>query len=378
VPALCCPPPEAMKGIVARAQRLVPGAQDQKRWIIDFFPLGAESGFFVLGRISVKAEAAPATHPPIPDNLLALRESRISRYSFDRFSSQLPAVTRAVNQARLASATSVPVLIQGEPGTGKEWLGRTIHYQSEWRDRPFMALDCRRVSPPACAEVIFAERSKAESPGKTLYLREPSFLPRDLQTTLCHEMEESEGTWRILAGSALDLDRETREGRLLETFHCVLGCLVIRLPPLRERTSDLPALVEQMLERCRGVVEQPVTELSEEAWKLLRTYPWPGNLRELYAVVRIASVRAGGSRIGVEHLPSSVKSGLRLDQSPPQAAERAISLDQILEQAERRLIILALKRAKGNKSQAAEWLSIWRPRLLRRMEALGVTDWAAD
>jgi DNA-binding NtrC family response regulator len=134
--------------------------------------------------------------------------------------------------------------------------------------------------------------------------------------------------------------------------------------------------VEQFLERASAAADRPVAALTADAWELLRTYGWPGNLRELYAVLLSACLRASGSQIDASDLPAYLRLAVRLDRTvkPPAAAERSLPLDQLLEQAERRLILLALQRAKGNKSRAAELLSIWRPRLLRRMEALGIAD----
>jgi DNA-binding NtrC family response regulator len=106
----------------------------------------------------------------------------------------------------------------------------------------------------------------------------------------------------------------------------------------------------------------------------LRAYSWPGNLRELSAVLARAGAAASGPQIDADDLPAYVRLAVKMDQTTDAAEERPLPLDSLLEKVERRLILNALKLAQGNKTRAAELLSIWRPRLLRRMEALGIKD----
>jgi DNA-binding NtrC family response regulator len=178
---------------------------------------------------------------------------------------------------------------------------------------------------------------------------------------------------RLLAGTALDLSEEVRAGRLLERLHAWLSTLVIALPPLRQRLPDLPELVDRLLVRAREEDGRSVV-VAPSAGDLLRSYPWPGNVSELYAVLQSARRRATGERIEASHLPAAIRQAVRLDQTPGAVPDRVVVLDRVLEEAERRLIQGALRRAQGNKSRAAELLAISRPRLLRRMEVLGIRD----
>jgi DNA-binding NtrC family response regulator len=258
----------------------------------------------------------------------------------------------------------------GEAGTGKETLARVSHYRSPARERAFAALDCARLPAAVIARLLFG------APGVgAVYLREPACLPRELQLRLCEwlTLESGAGTGpRIFAGSRTALAEEVRSGRLLEELACALGTLVLEVPPLRQRRDDLPRLVERLLERAGQRDEQPAgaVGLTPAAWEVLRAYSWPGNLRELYAVLGTARARVSGSppRIDAADLPAA----LRREQTPGGSPERPLPLLALLEQVERRLIELALRRARGNKTRAAELLSIWRPRLLRRLEALGI------
>jgi transcriptional regulator with PAS, ATPase and Fis domain len=154
---------------------------------------------------------------------------------------------------------------------------------------------------------------------------------------------------------------DVRGGRLVEEWFCWLSTLTIAVPPLRERLADLPGLVQRLLQRAGS--DRSITGLSEEAWEVLRGYSWPGNLRELYAVLADSCARCRGMVLQAADLPWYLRPAAPV-------VERKLPLDQLLEQVERRLIQIALATAKGNKSRAAEILGIWRPRLLRRIEAL--------
>jgi DNA-binding NtrC family response regulator len=231
---------------------------------------------------------------------------------------------------------------------------------------------------PALAALLFGEAGLARQIGKgTQYLREVGRLPRDLQLRLSDRLREGdEGTGlRTLAGCTEDPIEAVRAGRLLEELYYALGPLVITLPPLRERREDLPALVERLLTRAGGESDHRAQGLTAEAWEVVRAYPWPGNLCELYAVLQSACRRAPGEWIDANHLPASLRLAVRLDQTAGPEAEKPLPLKQLLQQAERRLILLALRKSQGNRSRAAELLAVWRPYLLRRMEALGITEW---
>lgn len=380
VRAVCCPPPEVLEGRPSRARRLVPGVNSASRWWdVEFFPLHEREGLLcILGKIIPvpRNEAVPC--PPLPEKLVALRERTAQRYRMDQLASNVPAFQRVRDQVYLAGQTRVPVLISGEPGTGKHWIARTIHHQGSMREGTFAALDCARLPPALLSAVLFPENGigSQRAPG-TMYLREPSRLSRDLQLQLCASIQESRegGGARILAGCTTDIREEVRTGRLAEDLCCALSTLVIAVPPLRERQADLPPLVQRLMERIHSGMEQPVPQLTQETWDLLHAYSWPGNVRELYAALWSACRRASGGRVEPSHLPAKLRLAVHFEQTPQPEPDRPLRLDLILEEAERRLIISALRRARGNRSRAAELLSIWRPRLLRRMEALGITEW---
>jgi DNA-binding NtrC family response regulator len=376
--AICCPPPEVLQGNAARTRRLVPGAGTLPCWWdVDFLPFGTNEGVLgILGRIVPVPEAPAPLAMPLPERLVAVREARRSRFRLDCLHETTPALGRVIEQARLAGRSQCPVLIRGEPGTGKAWLARTIHALGAQGEAAFAALDCTRLPPKAIASVLFG--GAATAPPRaigSIYLREPSCLPRDLQTRLCDRLraEDDRNRPRILVGTCKDPAVEVQAGRLLETLACTLGVISINLPPLRERMTDLPRFVEQFLVRADPQAEGRGKDFSAEAWEILRAYSWPENFGELYTVVRDAALRAPGGRVEACHLPASLRRLVQAQESRGREVLPSLSLDAILEEAERRLIVLALQKARGNRSRAADWLSVSRPRLLRRMEALAIT-----
>src|SRR5262245_3450010 len=362
------PPAEVLQGKAASVRRLGPATD--ARWDVAFLPFNDQDGLLcILGRISTTPAPESGT-VSLLDNLEALRVAHGRRYRLENVESNVPAVTRAVTQARLAAQTQAAVLILGEPGTGKRWWARAIHELGPRKEKAFAALDCGRLPAEAVEQALFGDAGLISSGlAGTVYLGEPGSLSRDLQARLAEVLAEPPPT-RVIAGSVSDLTTEVRSLRVLEEFRCRLSTLVIELPPLRERLVDLTALAEAFLMR---VADPTPVELTREAWDLLRSYSWPGNLEELFAVLVKARSRAVAGRVGPNELPASLRRAAGLDQTP-RPRDEALPLETILEEAERRLIQMALQRAGGNKTRAAELLGLWKPRLLRRMAALGLQD----
>jgi transcriptional regulator with PAS, ATPase and Fis domain len=403
---ILCPPPEVLEGKSAHARRQVTGLASATPgwWDIEFFPLRGKDGVAcILGKITgapLAAEGKGASFPEAlkqlrekiakgltPDmaaklwsaeNVVALRERFVRRFRIDLLDSPLPAMRRVVEQARLASSVRSSVYLVGETGTGKAWLARAIHQNGPERELGFAHVDCARLPAGAIAECLFGNAGLLQRPGvRTIYLDAPSRLPQDVQSRLHDWLERGEvgsenAHARIIAGSDLSPLAEVHAGRLLEKLFGALATLVIELPPLRERLADLSDLVDSMLDRLNEAGERRISGLTSAAWETLREYRWPGNLHELYAVLAGCHARAVGERIDAPDLPAFICQAVRLDQMAAAPTADAMPLDSLLERVERRLIEVALHRARGNKSRAAELLAIWRPRLLRRMEALGL------
>ncbi|HYV34360.1 MAG TPA: sigma 54-interacting transcriptional regulator, partial [Gemmataceae bacterium] len=337
------PSREVMAGRQIRARRLIvqPGSAPVW-WDVDYFPLLGPHGLLgIVGKIHV-VQSVPTSRPqPLPEKLTALRQRLVATYGLQHLPTEVPAMRRVAEQLRLASGATVPVLLVGESGAGKEWLARTIHHESAQRENPFVALDCGHLPDKALAWALFGPPGFAQRAGATLYLQEPFHLPRELQSRLCEHFTrqtEDAGRPRLLAGTTAASDG----GRWLEEFHCLLSPVTIQVPPLRERVVNLPFFVDRLLERASSGRDTPVSGLSDESWELVRAYSWPGNLHELYAVLAAACRRAKSNRVEAADLPWFLR-------TPGPVPERTIPLDKILEQVERRLLQWALAAAKGNK-----------------------------
>jgi DNA-binding NtrC family response regulator len=239
----------------------------------------------------------------------------------------------------------------------------------EQRERFFAAFDAR-LPPAALADLLSASRHWHIG---TLYVKNVERLPRDAQAMLLQrlETETAESLPRVLAGSSANLDDELRAGRLLPELHGRLTALTVQVPALADRLPDVPRLLDDVLPRAAEAAGSAVRGVSDAALTCLRQYRWPGNLGELYQTLVQACSRAKGEQLEADDLPFY----LRGAPTPPAAP---LPLDDILAKVERRLIELALRLANGNKSRTAELLSIWRPRLIRRLEQLGLDSTTND
>jgi PAS domain S-box-containing protein len=389
------PPREVLEGRPAATRKVIsePGGS-RRHWDIEFFPLQADDGLLlIVGKIKPLPESGPAVVSPIPDKLIERRRQVGEHFRFEQLEGESPALRRVLEQVRLAGQTQVSVLIVGEPGSGKHLVARIIHHQGTLSEKYFAALDCAGLPEPALKAALFGENGLLNRPDLgTLYLAEPSCLPRDLQAriveTLSLDPPEKHARPRLIAGTCHSPEDIAKAGQPAENILSALGTLVIHLPVLRSRSTELPDLAHRILEHLEvdlssstpspagkeagGLGLSP--KLTPAAIEVLQAYSWPGNWRELGQVLASAVARRQGDQIDAADLPSHVRLAVRMDPTPAENSERQLPLDSLLEQAERRLILHALKLAGGNKTRAAEILSIWRPRLLRRMEALGIED----
>ncbi len=192
-------------------------------------------------------------------------------------------------------------------------------------------------------------------------MRDPAALPRDLQQKLADLFAEGQNAPRLISGSTRTALEEVTAGKLVPDFHTALSVVELRVPPLRERLADLPKLAAHFL---------PGVAVNAEAFDVLRAQPWAGNLRELADALASAATSAGKGPIKKPHLPRELRvhAGIEAPAVPP----KPLTLDPLLEAVEKRLIQMALRRANNHQTDAAELLGIFRARLWRRLEALGM------
>jgi DNA-binding NtrC family response regulator len=289
---------------------------------------------------------------------------------------------------KVAASVST-VLIYGESGTGKELVARALHHESDRRGRPFYAVNVAALPESILEAELFgyergaftgAENRKVglfeQASGSTLFLDEVGDLKRDLQVKLLRALQEREilrvgGTERIkidvriVAATNLALEKAVRDGRFREDLYYRLNVIPIALPPLRDRRTDVPLLVEHFIAKFAGGRKRAV---SEEALKILMAYDWPGNVRELESVIERALLLGEGDRILPADLPAAVRAGIAgrrglMDLDIP---ESGIDIEEL----ERTLIVKALQRSGGNVSRAARLLGLSRRTLQYRLEKM--------
>jgi DNA-binding NtrC family response regulator len=311
--------------------------------------------------------------------LMEARDRLIARHGTDVLVGRGAAHRRLLAQAAAAASTSAPVLIVGEPGTGKRHLARLIHQLGLGQNSTLLPLDCRALPPEALERELFGRMTESApgasplgfSEGTTLLLSAVLELPRDLQARLAFALERPT---RLIGLTSRDPEAALRSDQLRPDFYYAITALVIRLAPLRERLDELPLLSQHFLEKANLRGGRQRGGFTEAALDTLMRYDWPCNLTELVRVIDDSHNRGGGDLIEAEHLPSGIQGHLASAYNPPPVLSSNTPLDELMTQVERRLIESALKRARNNKSRASEILGISRPRLYRRIKELGFPD----
>ena len=345
-------------------------------------PLEREELLLVLGRAMERTRL-------VRENRM-LHEQLRDRFKIDNIIGAHGSMQNVFRVVHKVAASSTTVVIYGESGTGKELVARALHHQSERRERPFYAVNIAALPESILEAELFgyekgaftgAEARKIglfeQASGSTLFLDEVGDLKRDLQVKLLRTLQEREilrvgGTERvkvdvrIIAATNQDLERAVREGRFREDLYYRLNVIAITLPPLRERRTDIPLLLEHFLAKySEGRVAKPV---SEDALKMLMAYDWPGNVRQLESVVERAVLLSEGETIVVDDLPAAVRARINTTADPIAIEIPDTGID--IESVERSLILKALDKAQGNVTRAARLLGLTRRTLQYRLEKM--------
>ncbi|WP_291322383.1 sigma-54 dependent transcriptional regulator [Desulfonatronospira sp.] len=308
-------------------------------------------------------------------------QSRSMRFLFDQIS-------------RVADADG-PVLVLGESGTGKELVARAIHAESKRAKQPFLAVNCAGIPEHLLESEFFGHKAGAftgasktrqglfaEAHKGTLLLDEISEMPLFMQAKLLRLLQdgkvrpvggnvEEQVDVRILAATHRDLEEEVREGHFREDLFYRLETFTLRVPPLRERESDLELLAERLLRRFCVQTGKKIQGFSEQALQVLENYHFPGNVRELQNAVERAVTFCDGSEILPRHLPARIRDTRKVAQENisgqiSQAMFQDKSLPPLCE-VEQRYIQHVLDKVGGNKRRAASILGIGRRTLYRRL-----------
>jgi two-component system response regulator HydG len=313
-----------------------------------------------------------------------LREQLRTRPGFGGLIGVSMKMQRVYKMIEKVSQHEYPVLVLGESGTGKELVARSIHFLGPRKDRPFAPVDCSALVPTLIESELFgyvkgaftgamqAKQGLLEAAqGGTLFLDEIGDMPVDLQAKLLRALQEREvkpvGSTerrhinvRIIAATNRDLETAIRTGAFRQDLYFRLNVVQIKLPPLRDRKSDIPILVTAFLEKFSDP-QGPVRTISEDAMRRLIAYDWPGNVRELENAIERAVALGSGPILCVGDLPSNL-------QYP--TTERTPEKDEILplEELERRAILRTLRETGGDKLSTARMLGIGKTTLYRKLK----------
>ncbi|HWQ70576.1 MAG TPA: sigma-54 dependent transcriptional regulator [Patescibacteria group bacterium] len=301
-----------------------------------------------------------------------------------------PIMKQLLQLARRAADSNSTILLLGESGTGKEVLARSIHQWSSRAHYPFTVVNCVAIPEQLLESELFGHERGAFTGAHqlkrgrfeiadhgTVFLDEIGEVPAGIQTKLLrvlqhHEFERVGGTRaikadiRVIAATNSDLERAVREGRFREDLYYRLNVVSIKLPPLRERKEDIPALVDYFLRKYAGELKKPLKRLALGTVDDLMAYHWPGNVRELENVVERAMVLSIGDQIGPEDLPLQVTTG------PRRESFRAKEFHEAVKEFKRWMIQDALKRSQGNQTKAAELLGLQRTYLAKLVRLLEI------
>jgi DNA-binding NtrC family response regulator len=281
-----------------------------------------------------------------------------------------PLLIQALDLAKRAAQVESPILITGEPGTGKSLVARSIHARGPRFGSVFVSVGCSSVTPE-----LFEQRLN-EARGGTLFLSHVSELTLQPQARLSAYLSERDAggaaapqtATRLIAAADQDLALQVKNGLFRKDLYYRLAVLQLSLPPLRERRSDIPALAKYFLDLPSRAKPGVIPQLTDEALTFMWQYDWPGNVRELANVIDQMTTSSSSASLGIEALPTAIRR-LDLQRIAPEVAidPKGMDLDRVVQDFEDRLIDEALKRTRGNKQAAAHMLGLKRTTLVAKL-----------
>jgi len=320
-----------------------------------------------------------------------LRAELNQRYEFDNIVGHSEAMREIFSTITRVAPTRATVLLCGESGVGKDMIARAIHHHSPRADRPFVKINCTALPENLMESELFGYEKGAftgantSKPGKfeqadtgTVFLDEIGDVPASVQVKLLRILQEREFERlgsnkvkhidvRVLAATNVDLRAALEQGTFREDLYYRLNVLPINIPPLRDRKEDIPYLAGFFVKKLGKDLGSPVQSISDAAMQRLLGYHWPGNVRELENVLERSMVLANGAVLEA--------GDVKLDTAPAArftVADNFLPEGTTLDQYEQSIIREALKRANGNKSQAARMLGLTRNALRYRLSQMGL------
>jgi DNA-binding NtrC family response regulator len=317
-----------------------------------------------------------------------------------------PAMRKLLEEVRAVAPFSTTVLITGETGTGKELVARAVHQLSPRRERPLVALNCAAVPEQLLEDELFGHVKGAftgahgvragrfeQADGGTLFLDEVGDMGLPLQAKLLRVLQEREfeklGSSRtvkvdvrVVAATSADLEKRIEAGTFRPDLYYRLNVVHLRLPPLRHRREDIRLLAEHLLSKFCAATGLPAKSISDEAWRALLDYRWPGNVRQLQnAVERAAALTGAATVINLQDLPEDVRAdsparvssaGAADEVPPPAIPDEGVNFDAVITKVERDLLLESLAKTGGNKMRAARLLNMKRTTFVEKLKRLQI------
>jgi two-component system, NtrC family, response regulator AtoC len=320
---------------------------------------------------------------------LSLRQQLDTKYGLDQVIGQSLPMRDVLDVVRQVAPTRATVLIQGESGTGKELIARALHQLSPRARMPLVTVHCAALSPTLLESELFGHEKGAFTGAHerrigrfelaqsgTLFLDEVGEIDTTVQVKLLRFLGERtfervgsnktlEADVRLVTATNKDLAALVREGRFREDLFFRLRVVVVTLPPLRERRDDIPLLARAFIKEYAAENGKPLADPTPDAMDALINYSWPGNVRELRTALEHAVVLCRGERISLRDLPPTVRPGSPALAAPVRPAPTGPDLT--VREAEKQLIVRALKESDGNRTAAAQKLGMSRRTLHRKL-----------
>jgi transcriptional regulator with PAS, ATPase and Fis domain len=312
---------------------------------------------------------------------LMLRELQ-AKSDGDFIIGQNPKMRELAEQIVRVAQTPTTVLIRGESGTGKELVARAIHRYSNLRDKPLVTVNCTALTPTLMESELFGHKRGSftgavadkvglfeKADGATIFLDEVGDMPPEMQGKLLRVLQAGEVKpvgdvvtrkvrVRVIAATNRDLEKALATSEFREDLFYRFNAFTVVLPPLRERSEDIPVLAYHFLRKAEAKVNKKVDRFSQDALDLLRSYAWPGNLRELENIIERAVVLSSNQQVEVAHLPLYLR-----DASPIQVTTQegfVQAKERVVAMFEKEAVARFLSEARGNISVAAPQAGITR------------------
>lgn len=333
---------------------------------------------------------------------IRLKKELQQTYGYDNLVGTSNAIKNIYDLIEKVADTDGTVLISGASGTGKELIARAIHYNSSRCDRPLVVINCGAIPEELLESELFGHEKGAftgayksrigrfeMANGGTIFLDEIGEMSPSLQVKLLRVLQEKKfervgGTKtihvdvRIIAATNKNLTTAINKGKFREDLYYRLNVIPMKVPPLKQRKSDIPLLIDHFLKKFQKGAEKKITAFSPEAMDAMLKYDWPGNVREVENVIKRLTILCDDEVVTVDDLPEHIPhKGRAVRVVEEDFLEKGVTLHDAVEDYEKRLILGALERSDWVKTKAAKLLNINRTTLVEKIKKQNLTESAS-